>query len=84
MITYLSTTESTRNSGRSTLNAREEGIEDTLSGQERVIGLELVSGRSGGTDGPELEHRVGSLLAFKLGLEHDVLKIVHRKISQHG
>jgi hypothetical protein len=53
---------------------REEGIEDTLAGEERVVGRELLGDRAHLTHGPDLEHRVLSGLAGELRLEHNILR----------
>ena len=38
----------------STINAREESIEDTLASKQRVVGGVLLSDWARGTDGPQL------------------------------
>jgi hypothetical protein len=70
----LSATERSRNRSRSSLNTGEERVEDTLTGEERVVGLELLAGGTRGANGPDLEEGVGGFLAFKFGLENDVLQ----------
>jgi hypothetical protein len=70
----LSATECSGNRRRSSLNTGEEGVEDALTGEERVVGLELLAGGTGSTDGPDLEEGVGRLLAFEFGLEDNVLR----------
>ena len=52
----LTATEGTWNSTSTTLNSREQGIEDTLSGGQRVDWSELLSARSWGTHGPLMGH----------------------------
>ena len=53
--------------------AREEGVEDTLSGEQRVVGGELLDNRSHLAHGPHLHHRVARAHAFELELEDLVL-----------
>jgi len=61
--TSLTATEGAWNSAGTALDGGEEGIEDTLTGGQRVHGSELLGARSGGTDGPEMRHANVLLLA---------------------
>jgi len=61
--TSLTAAEGAWDSAGTALNGGEEGIEDTLTGGQRVHGSELLSARSGGTDGPEMRHADVLLLA---------------------
>ena len=58
---------------RSCCNLREKTVEDTLAGQERIVGSELLSHRSHLTYGPNLHKSVLGLLTLEIGLEDDVL-----------
>eukprot|EP00053_Salpingoeca_punica_P023409 m.9950 g.9950 ORF g.9950 m.9950 type:complete len:683 (-) comp5100_c0_seq1:47-2095(-) len=59
------------------LHAREEGVEDALAGQQRVVGGELLRGGAHLAHGPDLAHGVADLgLAGKLGLQHDLVDCV--------
>lgn len=53
--------------------SREQGIEDSLSSQERVVGGDLLSDRSRSSNGPDLVHGVAGDLTLELSLEDDVL-----------
>lgn len=68
-----SPSESARDGSRTTLYTREQGVKHALAGQQGEVRLELGGRRPGCTDRPELHHRVLGRLAFKLGLEHNVL-----------
>lgn len=70
-----SPSESTRNSGGSTLHTGEEGIQNSLTSEKRVVGSLLLGDRSGSSDGPELHHLVLRLFPLKLGLQYDILLI---------
>lgn len=80
----LATTESTGNGRRTTLDAREEGVEDTLSGEERHIGGDLLRGRAGSSHGPELAHGVLRLLSLEVELDDDVVDAVGALLGDVG
>ena len=54
--TGLSAAEGTWNSAGTALHGGEQGIEDALSGGQRVHWSELLGARSGGTHRPEMRH----------------------------
>ncbi len=54
-------------------NAREKGIQNPLTSEQREIRSVLFRDWSRRTNGPNLHHGVFCGLALKLGLQHDVL-----------
>ena len=70
--------ESTWDSGCSTLNTREQGVEHSLTSEQGVASRLLLGDGSGSSDRPELHHRVFLLLALELGLKHDILHVSSR------
>ena len=70
----LSASERSRDGGGSSLDAREEGVEDSLTGQEGEIGRLLLGHRTRRSDWPDLVERVSGHLTLELGLEDDVLE----------
>ncbi|KAI3492707.1 hypothetical protein L1887_42625 [Cichorium endivia] len=80
----LATAEGTGDGGGTTLDAGEERVEDTLAGEQRVVGLQLLGDGTGRTDGPDLEHGVLLLLALEFGLEHDVVDRVRALLGDVG
>jgi hypothetical protein len=73
-----SPSESTRDGGGTTLNTREQGIQDPLSSKERVASSLLLGDGSRRSHRPELHHRVLLLLALELRLKHDILPVSSR------
>ena len=63
--TSFSASKSTGDSASSSLHRREEGVEDSLSGEERSLSSEFLNARSGESDGPEVAHGNVFLLAFE-------------------
>ena len=68
-----SPSESTGNDRGTTLNTGEQTVQDPLSGEQRLIGGQLVRDGPGSSDGPVLHHRMFRLDALEFGLEDDVL-----------
>lgn len=64
-------------------NAREKGIQDTLTGKQREICGVLLRDWSGRTDRPNLHHGVFCRLALKLGLQHNILGVVCEELPSH-
>ena len=65
--------ESTRNSRGTSLNTGEQAIQDSLTGEQRLIGRQLVGDGTRSSDGPVLHHRVFRLDTLELGLKDDIL-----------
>lgn len=67
--TSFSASKSTGDSTSSSLHRGEEGVEDSLSGEERSFSGELLDARSGESDGPEVAH--GNVLLLSLEFDGD-------------
>lgn len=80
----LAATESTRNADGTTLDTREEGVQDSLSDNERRVGAELVNNRSRHTNGPLVHHAVFRLLSVKLDLENLLIDSVAAGLGDSG
>lgn len=57
-------------------NVREEGVQHTLSSEQREIGSKLLLDRSWSSDRPKLGHCMFSLLSFKFSLEDNIVDSV--------
>jgi hypothetical protein len=80
----LTATEGTGNSSGTTLDAREQGIENTLTSEERVVRSKLLGARTRSSDGPNLHHGVVGLLAVEFDSDDGVLKGVVTLRSEPG
>ena len=67
--------ESTGDSGGTSLDTWEESIQDSLTGKQGEVGRLLLGYRSRCSYRPELHHLVFGLFTLELGFEHDVLGI---------
>lgn len=63
-------------------DAREKGIQHSLSGQQRVIGRQLLCDGSDLSDGPHLDHGELLLQPLELQLHHHVLGQRRRALTQ--
>jgi hypothetical protein len=70
-----SPSESTRNSSCTTLNTGEQGIQDSLTSKQGVVGGKLLGDRSRSSDRPKLHELVLSLFTLELGLHDDILVV---------
>lgn len=65
----LSTTESTRNADGTTLNRGKQRVQDTLTDNKRLVGGQLLVGRTRHSHRPAVHHAVLSLVAIELNLQ---------------
>lgn len=65
-------------------NLREQGIQDTLTGQKGVVTNQLLGNRAGRTDGPHVHHGELLLLAVELDLQNLVLQSVTALLGNVG
>jgi hypothetical protein len=80
----LSASESTGNAHGTTLNTREQRIEDTLSDNQRAIGRELLSRRTGHPHRPSVHHAVLSLGTVEVKLQDLLINSVASFVGDAG
>lgn len=76
-VQFAETTKTliTGNCSCSALHGREKSIEDTLSGEQRMISRKLLGDRPRLTNRPDLHQGVRGLNAVEFSLENGVLQI---------
>ena len=60
---------------------RKQSVQNTLTGEKRMIGGQLLRARSRLTHGPDLQQRVLWLDAFELSLEHHVFELIVSRLG---
>lgn len=80
----LSTSEGTRNTDSTTLDTREQGVQHSLTDNERCVRRELLVDRSGHTDRPGVHHAVFRLDSIELNFQQLLLDSVASRLGYAG